>query len=81
LNRFSGRSKRIQHQPLARRLDARRCNHWVPSLARLPARMFETPYPEARCHIADLDFQLWVVRISLQTSSRRTTGLPWGVWR
>src|SRR5262245_4180980 len=34
---------------------------WLPALTRLPARMFETPYPQAWRHIPYLHLRFWAV--------------------
>jgi hypothetical protein len=55
-----GRSERIESQCLAPRLDARRRHDWLPALVRLPGRMCDTPYPQARRHIQELRLELRV---------------------
>jgi len=57
-DRAFGRSKGIKNQCLAARLHAGRGHDWLPALAGLPVRMFETPYPQARGYVAELDLRL-----------------------
>jgi len=59
LGSIFGRSKRIEKQSLATGLNAGRGHDWLPSLPWLPARMFETPNPQARRYIAEFYLRLW----------------------
>ena len=55
LSRIGGRRQGIEKDSFAARLIARGGNDGFPALTRLPMRMFETPYPEARRHVAEFD--------------------------
>jgi hypothetical protein len=58
LGRASGRCKRIQNQCLVPRLNTHRRHEWLPALTRLPVRMFEASYPQARHHIPKIHLKL-----------------------
>src|SRR6516165_6492068 len=80
LCRLGRGSERIKNQHLAPRFDTCACHYRVPALARLPAGMFETPYPQARCDVANFQRPLAVaLRVVSKDGShifRRHAHLP-----
>jgi len=49
-------SQRIENQPLAVRLNNRRCHDWFPTLIPIPLGVLNAPEPEAFGYIPKLDF-------------------------